>query len=74
MYLLIEMSIKTEGVTFDLFADWGSKKCHFLGPVKNHILLIWGRLRASPGTSPGISPRCAQKQWLVEHYPAYALE
>ena len=33
---------------------------------------IWARLRASPGTFQAISPRCAQKQWLVEHFSSSA--
>ena len=46
MYLLIEISIKTEGVTFDLFIE----KMSFLCSTENDIL-------SDLGSSPGFSGR-----------------
>ena len=44
MYLLIELSIKTEGITFDLFIE----KMSFLCSTRNDIL-------SDLGSSPGFS-------------------
>ena len=46
MYLLIEMSIKTEGITFDLFIE----KMSFLCSTRNHVM-------SDLGSSPGFSWR-----------------
>ena len=50
MYLLIEISIKTEGVTFDLFAE----KMSFLCSTENDILSDLGSSPGFSGHSPGL--------------------
>ena len=61
MYLLIEISIKTEGVTFDLFAE----KMSFLCSIKNDILSDLG----SPPRFPDHFPEdfAAQQRKAMSH-------